>query len=247
MASVREGLEAVRARVRAAEIAAGRAPGSVTLVAVSKTKPIAAIEEAYAAGQRDFGENYAQELDRKAQALAHLEGIRWHFIGNLQRNKAKVVAAHAKVLHTLDDLALARELEKRLSPLGRSLEVLVEVNVGEEAQKHGLSAKDLPALLEGLAATPRLVLRGLMTVPPADDEASAEACFRRLAALAERETVRFQGAPLLSMGMSDDLEMAIRAGATHVRVGTAIFGERDYPERALLAPEESSPGGSSTP
>lgn len=236
MASVTERLEAVRARLAAAERSAGRPPGSVTLVAVSKTKPIAAVEEAYAAGQRDFGENYAQELDRKAVALAHLPGIRWHFIGNLQRNKAKVIATHAHALHTLDSLALAEELEKRLEPLGRSLEVLVEVNVGGEAQKHGVAPTAVSSLLTGLRATPRLHARGLMTVPPADDDARTAACFRALATLAESHRSDLSGEPLLSMGMSDNLELAVREGATHVRVGTAIFGPR-----SIAVPTEPSP------
>ncbi len=245
MASVTERLEAVRARVYAAEVAAGRPSGSVTLVAVSKTKPLAAIEEAYAAGQRDFGENYAQELDRKAQALAHLPGIRWHFIGNLQRNKAKIVAAHAHVLHTLDSLELARELDKRLAPFDRDLEILVEVNVSGEMQKHGVSPAELSPLLGGLAGLRRLTARGLMTVPPVDDDARAAACFRALAALAGAHRAHLRGEPLLSMGMSDDLEVAVREGATHVRVGTAIFGARSYPGAPSPHRDPETSGGSS--
>jgi pyridoxal phosphate enzyme (YggS family) len=245
MSSVAERLEAVRARVAVAERSAGRPQGSVTLVAVSKTKPIAAIEAAYAAGQRDFGENYAQELDRKARALAHLPGLRWHFIGNLQRNKAKVIAAHAHVLHTLDSLALAHELEKRLQPLGRSLTVLVEVNVSGEPQKHGVTPSLLATLLSGLASLPRLEARGFMTVPPADDDARAATCFRTLADLAHTHRAHLRGKPLLSMGMSDDLELAVREGATHVRVGTAIFGPRSLAGTAAPSPHRDRVGGSS--
>ena len=228
MASVTARLETVRARVRAAEHAAGRSPGSVTLIAVSKTKPIEAIAEAYAAGQRDFGESYAQELGRKADLLTRMPDIRWHFIGNVQRNKAKVVAKHAHVLHTLDSVELARELEKRLVALGRTLETLVEVNVSGEVQKHGVSPDALAELLAVLERTPSLVARGLMTVPPAGDDSAAERCFRALAALAAAHPSRVCGTPTLSMGLSDDLEIAVREGATHVRVGTAIFGPRDY-------------------
>lgn len=236
MSSVAERLAEVRARIAAAERSAGRAPGSVTLVAVSKTKPIEAIEEAYAAGQRDFGENYAQELDRKARALAHLEGLRWHFIGNLQRNKAKLVAPHAVAVHTLDSVDLAAELEKRLAGLGRKVDVLVEVNVSGEAQKHGVAASAAGALVAACATFPHLRARGLMTVPPADDDAAAARCFADLARLGAGLAATLGAPPLLSMGMSDDLELAIAAGATHVRVGSAIFGEREYP-----APQAAEP------
>ncbi len=242
MASVADRLAEVRARVAAAERAAGRAPGSVTLVAVSKTKPVEAIEAAYEAGQRDFGENYAQELDRKARALAHLEGLRWHFIGNLQRNKAKLVAPHAHALHTLDSPELAAELERRLAAAGRAIEVFVEVNVSGEPQKHGVAPGRAADLVTACAAFPRLRARGLMTVPPADDDAAAARCFADLARLGEALAPALGGAALLSMGMSDDLELAIAAGATHVRVGSAIFGEREYPAPRGDAPS-APPGG----
>ena len=229
MASVAESLAEVRARIADAERVAGRAPGSVTLVAVSKTKPIEAIEEAYAAGQRDFGENYAQEFERKAKALAHLTDLRWHFIGHLQRNKARVVAEHAHTFHTLDTPALALELQKRLSAANRTLEVLAEVNVSGEAQKHGAAPTALGALLAACTPLNRLVLRGFMTVPPADDDLATEAAFRSLADLAHAHATSFASPALLSMGMSDDLAIAIACGATHVRIGTAIFGARSNP------------------
>jgi hypothetical protein len=213
----------------------------VTLVAVSKTKPVEAIEEAYAAGQRDFGENYAQELDRKARALAHLEGIRWHFIGNLQRNKAKLVAPHAVAIHTLDTVALAAELERRLVALGREVVALVEVNVSGEPQKHGVAPSEVATLVAGCAPFPHVRVRGLMTVPPADDDAAAARCFADLARLGATLAPGLGDAPILSMGMSDDLELAIAAGATHVRVGSAIFGEREYP--APRAAEPSAAAG----
>jgi pyridoxal phosphate enzyme (YggS family) len=236
MANVADRLAEVRARIAAAERSAGRAPGSVILVAVSKTKPVEAIEAAYAAGQRDFGENYAQELDRKARALAHLEGLRWHFIGNLQRNKAKLVAPHAVSIHTLDSIDLAAELEKRLAALGRAIDALVEVNVSGETQKHGVEASAVAALVAACANFPHLRVRGLMTVPPADDAAAAARCFADLARLGAALAPALGAAPLSSMGMSDDLELAIAAGATHVRVGSAIFGEREYP-----APQGAEP------
>jgi hypothetical protein len=235
MASVAEKLAEVRARIAAAERSAGRAPGSVTLVAVSKTKPVEAIEEAFAAGQRDFGENYAQELDRKARALAHLEGIRWHFIGNLQRNKAKLVAPHAVAIHTIDSADLAAELEKRLAPIGRTVDALIEVNLAREPQKHGVEPPTVAGLVAAIARAPHLRVCGLMTVPPADDEAAAARTFADLAALGASLAPSLGGPALLSMGMSDDLELAIAAGATHVRVGSAIFGEREYPAPATGA------------
>ena len=210
-----------------AELRAHRTRGSVTLVAVSKLQPVSAIEAAYAAGQRDFGESYAQELEAKAKALAHLGDLRWHFIGNLQRNKVKLVAPWAQVLHTLDSGALAQELDKRLLSVDRVLDVLVEVNVGGEAQKHGIDPAHLTELLDAAAGCGRLRARGLMTMPPGGDPSAAERCFRSLAVLGARHAASLGDVPLLSMGMSDDLELAVACGSTHVRVGTAIFGPRD--------------------
>jgi pyridoxal phosphate enzyme (YggS family) len=225
MSTIAEALVEVRARIDRAAIAAGRDPKSVRLVAVSKTKPSANIREAYAAGQRDFGENYAQELAEKARELADLGDLRWHFIGHLQSNKAKVVAPVAHLVHTVDSASLARELSKRTAKEGRErLRVLVEVNVGGEAQKHGAAPADLPALLDAVDAEPNLVLAGLMTMPPHDlDE--ARRAFDGLAELRDRHG-GITRLPELSMGMSDDLEVAVACGATIVRVGSAIFGAR---------------------
>jgi len=212
-------LAAVSQRIAAAVAAAGRAPGSVKLVAVSKTMPSSAIREAYAAGQRDFGENYAQELAQKAKELADLADLRWHFIGHLQSNKAKVVAPLAHLVHSVDSSGLAHELAKRAkTPLG----VLVEVNAGE-AQKSGAREEDVAAIVAAIEDEPGLRLRGLMTVPPADLDATKRA-FERLAKL--RETLGPARLPELSMGMSADLELAVASGATMVRIGTAIFGDR---------------------
>jgi pyridoxal phosphate enzyme (YggS family) len=224
--SVAEQLGVVRGRIVAAAVAAGRDPASVRLVAVSKTKPAAMIREAYAQGQRDFGENYAQELESKAQELADLEGICWHFIGHLQTNKAKFVARHAHVIHTLDRPELVNELGKRIQGLGRPpMRALIEVNAGIEAQKAGVQREQLGALVELVRAHPAFVLEGLMTMPPPDDLDAARGVFEGLAALRDAH-----GGPLalpeLSMGMTGDLEIAVAAGATMVRVGSAIFGER---------------------
>lgn len=219
--SVAERLAAVRERVTAACARAGRPVESVTLVAVSKLKPADLIREAYAAGQRDFGENYAQELRDKAAELADLEGLRWHAIGALQTNKVKYVARTAGAFHALDRLEVARELSKRREG-APPLPVYVEVNVGAEATKSGLAPDALGAFLEEVRALPGLQAVGLMALPPpTDDEARARADFQSL-----RELARVHGLPGLSMGTTHDFEWAIEEGATVVRVGTAIFGER---------------------
>jgi pyridoxal phosphate enzyme (YggS family) len=221
---IAERLTEIAERIARAERAAGRAAGSVRLVAVSKTKPASAIREAYAAGQRDFGENYAQELADKARELAALTDIRWHFIGHLQSNKAKLVVPIAHLVHTVDSARLAHELAKRAEEHRSPLEVLVELNVAAEARKHGAAVGDIEPIVEAIEAEPRLRLRGLMTIPPADLELARRA-FEGLAAVRERfGAVRL---PELSMGMSDDLEVAVACGATIVRVGTAIFGARE--------------------
>ena len=219
-------LAEVRARIERAAIAAGRDPASVKLIAVSKTKPAAAIREAHAAGQRAFGENYAQELDEKARELADLPGIEWHFIGHLQTNKAKLVARAAHVVHTVDSPVLARELAKRVRTLGRTLPVLIEVNVGAEPQKHGAAPAELAEVIAAVRAEPELVLRGLMTVPPPDDLAAARAVFDTLVTLRNLHG-GVAALPELSMGMTGDLEIAVACGSTLVRVGTAIFGARE--------------------
>lgn len=222
MTTVTERLAQVRARLDAAVTLARRARGDVTLVAVSKGQPAEAVEEAYRLGQRDFGENYAQELRDKARALAHLEGLRWHFIGPLQTNKVKYVAPTAVMLHTLDRVELAVALGERVVKEGRTLPVLLEVNVGNEASKHGVAPQEAAALLEKVRAVPGLNVVGLMCIPPErDDPAQVGGDFETLARLGER-----LGLPQLSMGMSHDFEEAVRHGATLVRVGTAIFGAR---------------------
>jgi pyridoxal phosphate enzyme (YggS family) len=226
--TVASNLADVRRRIEQAATAAGRDPVGVTLVAVSKTKSADLVREAYAAGQRAFGENYAQELAAKAEALSDLAGIEWHFIGHLQTNKARVVAAHAHVVHTLDSAAVARELGKRAARAlngGAGLPVLIEVNIGGEAQKAGASPSEIDEVLLAVREQPSLALRGLMTVPPAGDPAAARRVFETLVSLRNLHG----GAPVLpdlSMGMSEDLEIAIACGATIVRVGTAIFGDR---------------------
>ncbi len=224
--SVAEGLAAVRARIERAARAAGRLASDVKLIAVSKTKPPEAIREAYALGQRAFGENYAQELAVKAEALADLEGIEWHFIGHLQTNKAKIVAKCAHVIHAVDTVVLAEELGRRAAK-ARSvpMPVLIEVNVGGEPQKAGALASELDEVMTAVKAQPSLELRGLMTMPPAGQAEAARRAFETLVLLRNLHG-RAAVLPELSMGMSDDLEIAIHCGATYVRVGRSIFGER---------------------
>jgi PLP dependent protein len=230
-------LEGVRARITRAAEACGRDSASVRLLAVSKTKPAADIREAYAAGQRDFGENYVQEMTAKAAELADLPDLRWHMIGHLQRNKVRQIASFVSAIHTVDSVRLAEELgrrlegralpeAKRLDATDPRLPVLVEVNVAGETQKSGCAPGDLDGVLTALDAQPSLRSSGLMTVPPhTEDPARARPFFDALVALRDRHGGATR-LPELSMGMTHDLEHAIAAGATWVRVGTAIFGER---------------------
>ncbi len=221
MSEIRERLAQVHARIDAACRAAGRDPRGVRLVAVSKFHSLCAIREAYDAGQRDFGENYAQELIAKAEGLRDLAGLRLHFIGALQSNKAKLLAPRCQVVETLASSSAARALHERAAALGRSIEVMLQVNVAGERQKSGVAPSSLDELVAQVRALSALRLTGLMTIPPADDPERARACYETLARLArERQLAE------LSMGMSDDLELAIAAGSTTVRVGTAIFGPR---------------------
>jgi len=222
------GLNRVRAELAAALASAGRAPDSARLVAVSKLQPASAIRAAYAEGQRDFGENYVQELEQKAAQLADLSDLRWHMIGHLQRNKARVVAPLVSLIHTVHSLELARELDKRANA---PLAVLVEVNVGGEAQKSGCAPEALAPLLQALDDAAQLNCVGLMCVPPhTDDPSGARPYFEQLRQLRDVHGGA-QRLPELSMGMSADLAYAVAAGASIVRVGTAIFGERPRAER----------------
>lgn len=225
--SVADNLREIRARIETAARAAGRDPASVVLVAVSKTFPPEAIREAMAAGQTLFGESRAQELRDKADQVG--PGATWHFIGTLQRNKVKYVVGRAAMVESVDSLELAQELDSRARAVGlpAPLPVLLEVHLSEEESKHGVPPDEVLPLARRVAELPGLALRGLMTIPPwHEDPEEAEPYFRRLATLAERG--RAEGLPLteLSMGMSHDFEVAIQCGATIVRVGTAIFGER---------------------
>ena len=222
-------LAAVRARIAAAERTYGRPPGAVTLLAVSKAQPAAAITAAYEAGQRDFGESYLQEALPKLTALAGTD-IRWHFTGALQSNKTQAVARHFAWVHSLDRLKLAERLNAQRPAQLPALNVCIQVNVGGEPQKAGVEPARLPDLARAVAALPRLHLRGLMCLPPATEDFAAQR--RHFRALREASDDLRQGGfalDTLSMGMSQDLEAAIAEGATLVRVGTALFGARPGP------------------
>ena len=219
--------QAVRARVDEACARAARDPKTVTIVAVSKTHPAAAVRAAAAAGATDFGENYAQELATKRGELADVAGMRWHFIGRLQRNKAKLVAGQVALVHAVDTVDLAQELAKRAA--GVTQPILLSVNVAGEETKGGVASAAAIALAKDLAAVPGIRLDGLMTMPPpSDDPDASRPAFEALRALRDEiEQALGQPLPVLSMGMSGDFEIAIACGATHVRVGTAIFGVRE--------------------
>ena len=214
----------IRSRVDQACERANRAPSEVTIVAVSKTHPAAAVREAAAAGATDFGENYAQELVAKRGELADI-AVRWHYIGRLQRNKAKLVAGQVALIHAVDSVELAAELGKRAASLQP---VLLAVNAAGEDTKGGVSAEQVEALARSIGSIPNVRLDGLMTMPPpADDAEASRPYFEALRDLRHRLADTLGHAlPVLSMGMSGDFEVAIACGATHVRIGTAIFGPR---------------------
>jgi PLP dependent protein len=227
MSDLAENLRAVRARIDAAARAAGRDPSEVSLLAVSKTWPADAVRDLAALGQRDFGENRAQELLGKAGELSDLP-LRWHFIGQLQRNKAAAVARLGAVVHSVDRESLVGVLDRTGEEIGRPVDVLLQVDLGGAAggvaARGGADPPDVPALADLVAGSAGLRLRGLMAVAPrGEDPAPA---FERLARLAERVRADHPDAVELSAGMSGDLEAAVSAGATVVRVGTALFGDR---------------------
>jgi hypothetical protein len=219
-------LAEVKRTIDEATAKAGRAPGSVRLVAVSKHKPAEAIRAAYAAGQRDFGENYAQELAEKAALLRDLPDLVWHFIGQLQRNKVKLIVPHARFIHAVDRADLAIEIDRRAAAAGVVVNVLIEVNLEGEASKGGSAPADLGALLAATAKLAHVRAVGLMSIPPAEDDAElTRPRFQALRALRDAHGGA-AALPELSMGMSHDFPIAIAEGATLVRVGTAIFGAR---------------------
>ena len=217
---LRERLNQVEERIHNAVDRAGRRRSEVTLIAVTKKFPASVTLEAYALGLRHFGENYVQEFEAKHAALASLAGADavFHLIGHLQSNKTRIAAELFQVIETVD----SEKLVRRLDQIGAPLEVMIEVKLSEEQSKAGAAPEALPALIDAMRTCPNLRLTGLMTMPPwSDDPEQTRPYFRKLAALA-----RTHGLPKLSMGMSHDLEAAIEEGATHIRIGTALFGPR---------------------
>ena len=228
--SIADNLKIVHERIRNAAIKAGRDPASVRLVAVSKTQPAALVDEAVRCGQLLFGENYVQEFAAKAAEVR--EPVEWHFIGHLQSNKVKYVAGLVSLIHSVDRLSLAEEIDRQWGRLGKVCNVLIQVNVACEASKCGTTAEGFLDLVAAVARLPHLRVRGVMTMPPFfDDPEGARPYFRelkRLAGVLAAEGIAGVAMTELSMGMSGDFEVAIEEGATLVRVGTAIFGEREY-------------------
>ncbi len=236
LAALRHNLDAIRARIDAACRAAGRDPGEVRLLPVSKTVDEARLRQAHAIGIREFGENKVQEAMGKWEAMADLPDLRWVLIGHLQTNKAKYAARFASEFQALDNLRVAEALDAQLQKQGRALDVLVQVNTSGEATKFGLVPEEVSGFVRQLPAFASLRVRGLMTLALfSDDEARVRPCFVRLRELRERlrqEAPEGIAMDELSMGMSGDFELAIAEGATTVRVGTAIFGSRATPDSA---------------
>jgi len=224
-------LDAVHQRIDSACAQAGRAGGSVRLLAVSKTQPADAVRAAFGAGQRAFGENYVQEALDKIAALAALRArLEWHLIGPLQSNKTRPVAEAFDWVHSVDRLKIAQRLSEQRPPGLPPLQVCLQVNVSGEASKSGLAPAELPEVARAVAALPRLRLRGLMSIPaPAQGFEAQRAPHRALRELLAALNAQGLALDTLSMGMSDDLEAAVAEGATLVRVGTAVFGARPAP------------------
>ncbi len=226
MATIGFNMQAVRQRVADAARACGRDPAAVGLIAVSKTFGADAVAAAHACGQRVFGENYVQEAVDKIVALASL-GLEWHFIGPIQSNKTRQIAENFAWVHSVDRAKIAERLSAARPDALAPLQVCIQINIGDENTKSGVAPADAPALARAIAALPRLKLRGLMTIPPAsDDPAQQRRYFAELRKLKEQLATAGVALDTLSMGMSADLEAAIAEGATLVRVGTAIFGQR---------------------
>ncbi|EOS95905.1 YggS family pyridoxal phosphate-dependent enzyme [Erwinia tracheiphila] len=228
MTSIEHNLQQVRQRIIAAARRCGRDPQEITLLAVSKTKPADAIAEAALAGQKYFGENYVQEGVDKITRFGD-GSLVWHFIGPLQSNKSRLVAGHFDWCHTVDRLKIATRLNEQRPEDVPPLNVLIQVNISDEQSKSGIMLEALPALAREIALLPRLTLRGLMAIPAAETDYQRQlaVCQQMADAFSELKKV-YSSADTLSLGMSDDMEAAIAAGSTMVRIGTAIFGARDY-------------------
>lgn len=225
---ISENLNIVRENIEKAAAEAGRAPEEITLIAVSKTKPVSMIEEAYACGCRDFGENKVQELCDKWEVLPR--DIRWHLIGHLQRNKVKYVVDKAYLIHSVDSLRLAQEIQKEAEKKQVHVNILIEVNIAQEESKFGVPAEEAEDLVREAAKLPNVHIQGLMTIAPVvekpEDNAIHFANLRQLSVDINEKNIDNVNMSVLSMGMTGDYEQAVKDGAVYVRVGTGIFGTR---------------------
>ena len=227
---VAENLEQVRKNIELACKEAGRDPKEVTLISVSKTKPVSMLQEAYDAGSRDFGENKVQEIMDKVPQLP--SDIRWHMIGHLQRNKVKYIVDKVALIHSVDSLRLAETIEHEAAKHSVTVPVLIEVNVAQEESKFGLKTEEVLSLVESVASFPHIHIEGLMTIAPyVEDPEENRGIFRQLKKLSvdiATKNINNVNMSVLSMGMTGDYQVAVQEGATMVRVGTGIFGERNY-------------------
>ncbi len=225
-----DNIKTVTENIRKAAAVCGRAPSEITLIAVSKTKPVSMIQEAYSCGCRDFGENKVQELCDKYEVLP--KDIRWHMIGHLQRNKVKYVVGKAALIHSVDSLRLAQEIQKEAEKKQVHADILIEVNVAGEESKFGVSLEETEALVREIARFSRVHIRGLMTIAPIAEHPEDNAVYfsklKQLSVDIMEKNIDNVNMNVLSMGMTGDYIQAVHNGATLVRVGTGIFGERDY-------------------
>ncbi|WP_428774083.1 YggS family pyridoxal phosphate-dependent enzyme [Vibrio sp.] len=232
MSSIQQNIQHITSQIESTQQKCGRAPGSVQLLAVSKTKPVEAILAAAEAGQRAFGENYVQEGVSKVDFFRQNHpdlALEWHFIGPIQSNKSRPVAERFDWVHTVDREKIARRLSEQRPPQLAPLQVLIQVNISHEQSKSGVNEEQIFALAELISSLPNLTLRGLMSIPAnVSDYQQQLATFSQLASLNQQLAERYPDVDTLSMGMSGDMQAAIEAGSTMVRIGTAIFGARDY-------------------
>ncbi|WP_318356374.1 YggS family pyridoxal phosphate-dependent enzyme [Enterobacter sp.] len=231
MNDIAHNLAQVRDKISAATTRCGRASEEVSLLAVSKTKPASAVAEAIAAGQRAFGENYVQEGVDKIRHFQDegIEGLEWHFIGPLQSNKSRLVAEHFDWCHTVDRLRIASRLSEQRPTHLPPLNILIQINISDEESKSGIALSELDALAEQVMALPGVRLRGLMAIPaPVSDFERQFAVAQQMAVAFDALKLRYPAVDTLSLGMTEDMDAAIAAGSTMVRIGTAIFGARDY-------------------
>ncbi|MDR0219039.1 MAG: YggS family pyridoxal phosphate-dependent enzyme [Enterobacteriaceae bacterium] len=229
MHNIEQNLHDVRNHITLAAQKCGRSPEEITLLAVSKTRPVEAIAKAIATGQREFGENYVQEGVEKIQQLANYHDLVWHFIGPLQSNKSRLVAEYFDWCHTIDRLKIAQRLSEQRPKNKLPLNVLIQINISGENSKSGILLEELDDLAAQINSLPNLVLRGLMAIPaPEDDTQQQIAVFRQMEQAFIKLKAQYPQADTLSMGMTEDMAAAIACGSTLVRIGTAIFGARQY-------------------